>query len=78
MAKIIDFPAKEKPVRIQIDVSEQEENLYSCFWFESKSHPEVKEWLIWIHAKTLDMIPALLERAQRYHKLGQEVRRAAL
>lgn len=78
MARIIKFPAQAQRLEIRIEVNDHEENLYSCFWIEYDKYPDRNGWLIWIHANSLDKVPVLLKRAQNYHKMGKEVRRAAL
>ena len=75
--KIVDFPVKAESVFLWIEVGDNEEGTFSCLRRPMEGEQE-NHWLLWISAKRLEDVPALLKRARQFQKRGIEVGGASL
>lgn len=75
-AQIIDFPASDMPVEWRIEVDRREPDTVTCAAIPPgrRCGPH---WLLWVHATSLDRVPALVEEAQQLLKREQAVKRPA-
>lgn len=76
-AQIIDFPGAVVPVEWRIEVSSREVDSATCTYIPEGTYRAQRSanWLLWVHATTIDSVPALVERAQLLLKREQAIKR---